>query len=166
MVSRRTRRTLLGVLLGLLVLALVGAFVMFAPPFRVADRLAKPSFCASCHNMEPQYAAFQASAHSDLDSCNDCHLPNDNFVNHWAADAAVGVRDLVSFHVLGRADYDVEATGWSRRVINANCIRCHGDLVEHVDTSQRWCWECHRIMYHRVQLQAAGRDVYGDEVAR
>ncbi len=34
----------------------------------------RPEFCRSCHNMEPYYASWQESSHSDV-SCIKCHFP-------------------------------------------------------------------------------------------
>ena len=70
--SRAGRITLI-VLGVLIIVGLIAAWVMFLPPFRVAEQFAEPEFCASCHVMEPQYEAWQASSHNHLESCNDCH---------------------------------------------------------------------------------------------
>lgn len=143
----------------LVALGLIAAWVMFLPPFDVAEVVAEPEFCGSCHNMEPELRAFEAGPHQAVGSCNDCHLPNDTFVRHYAWDAYVGTRDLVSFYVLGRAPYDSQATERSKDWIQENCIRCHGDVVERMDVTQD-CWTCHRRMYHRFELtRVQGEDL-------
>jgi cytochrome c nitrite reductase small subunit len=149
---RRALRVLAWIALALVVLGAVAAFVMFAPPFHLAERFARPEFCASCHNMQPELQAMRSSVHADLGSCNDCHLPNDDAVSHFFWDGVFGTRDLIEFYGLGRAPYDARATGLSRRIIENNCRRCHSDVVRHVDVSGRQCWDCHRVMYHRKQL--------------
>lgn len=141
--------------IGLLGVVVVGfavyLFVMFGPP-HVAEKIAKPEFCATCHNMKPQYAAFQRSAHGDLSSCNDCHLPNDSAVKHYFWDAVFGIKDLVLFNLgaYPQQPNTIEATAISRRMIDANCRRCHAKLVGHVDTAGRSCWECHRSITHQM----------------
>jgi cytochrome c nitrite reductase small subunit len=111
--------------------------------------------------------AFQANrAHARLDSCNECHLPNGDPVSHFIADGIVGTRDLVEFYLLGRAPYDTEATDWTKSVVEANCIRCHSKTVAHVDVSGRTCWDCHRIMHHRVQLEVVGKTPLGEDASR
>lgn len=144
-------------------LGVIAFWVLFLPPFHVTEIFAEPEFCGSCHNMEPELRAFQASSHQALDSCNDCHLPNGNVVEHYVWDAYVGSRDLVSFYILGRAPYDTEATDRSKGWIQDNCIRCHGDVVERMFVEEN-CWECHRELYHRFQLtRVQGEDVWNAE---
>lgn len=132
------------------VIALVGAiaaFVMFGPP-GFAERIAEPSYCATCHIMKPQYVSFQQGPHSELDSCNDCHLPNTGFVRHWVADAFVGMRDVIYWN-LNIIPERIEATEMSRRWIEENCRRCHADVITDVHPpAGRRCWECHREVYH------------------
>ena len=38
-----------------------------------------PKTCANCHVMTPQYTTWQNSSHREWASCNDCHVPQDNF---------------------------------------------------------------------------------------
>lgn len=147
----RRRRRWLWIVGSIAALGAIAAWVLFLPPFHVMETFARPEFCATCHNMEPEFRAFESGTHSGLESCNDCHLPNDNFVNHYAWDAYVGTRDLVSFYLLGRAPYDTRATERSKDWIRDNCIRCHADVVDRMFVEQD-CWECHRALSHRFQL--------------
>lgn len=153
MALRRRGKVLLVLFGVLMLLAAVAVFVMFGPP-DVAERLARPEFCRSCHVMEPQYATYVRGTHSEAaESCNDCHLPNNSFVRHWLADAFVGTRDLVEWNLNLVPEY-ITATPRSRRWIAENCRRCHADLTQHVELAEgRWCWDCHR----QVQHQIAGR---------
>lgn len=136
---------------------LIAAWVMFLPPFKVAEQFAEPEFCASCHVMEAQYEAWQSSSHGHLESCNDCHLPNTGFVRHYAAEAFVGTRDLVEFN-LNMIPEQITARERSRGWIKENCIRCHDDLTDpiHTNEQERWCWNCHRELYHDEQLRLEG----------
>lgn len=139
------------VLFGVLVVAgAVGVFVMFGPP-KVAERIARPEFCRSCHVMEPQYLSYVRGSHAEVvESCNDCHLPNDSFVRHWVADAFVGIRDVVEWNLDLVPDY-IEAKPRSEGWIQENCRRCHGDLNQHVVLPEgRRCWDCHRQVQHQI----------------
>lgn len=134
----------------LALIAAVGLIVMFGPP-RVADRIARPSFCASCHEMAPWNDGFRAAEHSQLSSCNDCHLPNDSAFRHYAWEAVLGVRDITT-HITGRIPARIRARERSRTWIAANCIRCHDDEIDadHGDDKE-YCWDCHDDVFHDVQ---------------
>lgn len=133
-------------------LGAVAAFVMFGPP-NLAATFAEPTFCASCHIMEPQFQAFEASTHGRLDSCNDCHLPNTGFVRHYAAEAFVGIRDLLYWNT-NRIPEHIESRERSKGWIQENCVRCHDRVLgaAHPPTQDRYCWECHRQVYHDYEL--------------
>lgn len=156
MMRSRWARVLLVVVIAVFLLAGVVAFVMFGPP-RVAERFAEPEFCASCHVMEPQFAAYQAGSHDHVDSCNDCHLPNDGFVRHYFWEGIVGVRDLVEFN-LNMIPEHIRVRERSRDWIEENCLRCHREAVSTAMMSEgRRCWQCHQELYHDSVLQAEGR---------
>lgn len=154
--SRTTRRVLIGLAI-VAAIGLIALWVMFLPPFHVAEKFAEPEFCDSCHVMDPQYAGWKASSHNHLDSCNDCHLPNTGFVRHYAAEAFVGTRDLVEFN-FNMIPEHIEARERTRNWVQENCIACHGELVDpvHASVSDRRCWECHQELYHDTQLRTNG----------
>ena len=66
------------VLLLLVICAAAAGFGTFALLSSVS---AKPAFCATCHNMQPEYDSFThdgylAKAHADMGvTCHDCHEP-------------------------------------------------------------------------------------------
>ena len=39
----------------------------------------EPSACVNCHIMSPYYATWMHSSHSRNATCNDCHVPHENF---------------------------------------------------------------------------------------
>lgn len=134
-------------------IGLATAFAMFGPP-GFAEQIADPSFCGRCHVMEPQLAAYEAGRHSRLESCNDCHLPNDSFVRHWFWDGVVGVRDLAKYN-LNIIPEHITARERSKDWIEENCRACHGDVMAGVEvTPGTRCRECHREIYHDVVLRA------------
>jgi cytochrome c nitrite reductase small subunit len=126
------------------------AFTMFGPP-HVAEKISRPEFCVSCHNMRPEYDAFQRSPHQSLDSCNECHLPNDSPVRHWFWDGVFGIKDWTKFNLAAYPQQpdSIQATAITRRMIQSNCERCHAELVGHINIAGRQCWDCHRSLRHR-----------------
>lgn len=145
-------KILIWVLVVLVILMAVFAFVFFGPP-GVAEVVAEPEFCARCHVMEPQYQAWQQSQHDFMDTCNECHLPNDGFIEHWFWDGVVGVRDVVKWN-LNLVPEHIEARERSKDWIQENCRRCHGEIMTDVHPpDDRWCWECHRESYHDITLR-------------
>lgn len=151
---RRGVKVLLWVLGVLVVLAAVGIFLMFGPP-HFAERFAEPSFCGTtCHEMDYVYTSFLEEEHAELETCNDCHLPNDpgaaGFVEHYGWEAVVGVRDLVK-HSVGAIPEDIEARDRSLDWALENCRRCHDDDIDddHGE-DEEFCWDCHDDVFHEA----------------
>lgn len=125
-----------------------------------------PETCVNCHVMAPQYATWFHSRHRPVATCNDCHVPHDNIVRHYAFKASDGARH--AFYFTFRLEPQViriHAAG--QRVVQENCIRCHADAVHatnlpevrgddvHAEEGLR-CWDCHRETPHgRVRGLAA-----------
>ena len=116
----RFRRWLLAIVIGLVVLAcLGGGFLVFAEHYT-----AQPTFCASCHNMEPYYASWKQDTHGGhLNiACVDCHY-------------APGERTTINAKMRGLsqvASYFSGRYGKSRpraHVAPESCLtsNCHGD---------------------------------------
>lgn len=121
-----------------------------------------PEVCVNCHVMVPSYATWQRSSHARVAVCNDCHVPHDNVVAHYAFKARDGLRHSAMF-TLRLEPQVLRASPGAVPVIQANCMRCHGGLVDTVDTVQstcpkdrtfsaetgfRPCWDCHRDTPH------------------
>jgi cytochrome c nitrite reductase small subunit len=125
--------------------ALLGFFLLFGPP-RLLAKSESPAFCASCHVMKPQYAAYMHNgAHRRL-KCVECHLPNDNLASHYIWKSIDGMKDVVVFNT-NTVPERIEISEHGAAVVKANCIRCHHALVSQMDTSRN-CWSCHRRMTH------------------
>jgi len=164
---RRWLRILLWVLGVLAVLGLVLAFLMFGPP-QLAETFAEPSFCGRCHEMEYVYNTFIEEDHNELETCNDCHLPNDGFVEHYFWEGVVGVRDLVT-HGLGAIPENIEVTERSQRWMVENCHRCHDDEIdEDHGEEEEFCWDCHDDVFHATDdaENARGNAYVADRVRR
>lgn len=125
-------------------LSVGGAFMLFGPP-RMVELTESPQFCALCHASQNQ--DWLHSAHR-RERCIDCHLPNNNTPNHYLWKSIDGGKDLF-FHFSGLGDgNDTELTGHGKKVLQANCVRCHEGMVSHIG-NKRSCSDCHRTFSHR-----------------
>lgn len=123
-----------------------GLFLAVGPPQLLA-KSETADFCASCHVMEAQYEAwFHQGAHRRK-ACVECHLPHDNLATHYVWKSIDGMKDVVVFYS-GRVPEDIRISEHGRRVVQANCIRCHENAVERIDQG-RTCFDCHRRLQHR-----------------
>jgi len=104
-------------------------------------------YCASCHVMLPHYEDwFYTGKHNQI-SCVDCHLPNDNFFNHYLWKGLDGMKDVIFFYT-GLVAEPIHSTAHARKTIQQNCVRCHEQTVSRVSTDTMRCWECHRKLWH------------------
>ena len=86
-----------------------------------------PRACVNCHIMEPQYAGWQKASHHTVARCIDCHLPA-SFIPKYLAKAENGYRHGKLFTTQGFEEpITIKAAG--REILQANCERCHADLV-------------------------------------
>lgn len=124
-----------------------------------------PATCVNCHVMAPQYATWFHSSHREQATCNDCHVPQDNIINHYLFKAQDGLRHSTIFTLRTEPDVIVMHEA-GRRVVQANCQRCHDHLNQEVTAghtsftaSQRGegpvCWDCHRDVPHGTVRGAA-----------
>jgi len=122
--------------------------LLFGPPHLI-ERTETPQFCGLCHSMKPQHADWAHSAHRSA-RCIDCHLPNDNAVNHYVWKTIDGNRD-VFYEFSGLREHDeIKLSAHGHKVLQANCIRCHESTVAHID-NKRACIDCHRTAGHKRQ---------------
>ena len=130
------------------------AFLLVGPPQLLALS-ESPAFCASCHVMEEQHAAWShAGAHRRI-RCVDCHLPNGNPLVHYVWKSIDGMKDVVVFHS-GMVPDRITLSEHGAKVVQGNCIRCHAEAVSQMDTT-RQCWGCHRQLRHRMTGMVAVR---------
>jgi len=128
-------------------IALGAALFLTVGPPQLLAKSETPEFCASCHLHESHYEAwFHQGAHRRK-SCVDCHLPNDNVAVHYTWKSIDGMKDLVLFNA-GRVPDDIRITEHGRKVVQANCIRCHEATVDMID-QERNCTDCHRRIMHK-----------------
>ncbi len=125
-------------------------FVMMLALKIPAFGLSEASFCGRCHAMDQQVSTYEHSPHSQAADCGDCHDPH-GLVTGSAYAAFTGTRDV--YRVLTNTiPAELRATDMTRKVLQGNCLRCHGDKVSYLgDTSEdggRYCFDCHRTIVH------------------
>ena len=110
-----------------------------------------PKACINCHIMEDHYDSWINSSHSDVATCNDCHLPNDQPMQ------LISKADNGFFHSWGFTFQDfhepIRIKPRNRRIVQNNCVDCHQDLVhEMLPSAVRGetisCIECHANVGH------------------
>ncbi len=143
----------LGVFVGL---GLVVAHVSRAPSY-LAD---SPETCINCHVMTTAYLTWQRSSHVHHATCNDCHVPHDNFINHYAYKARDGLWHATVFTMRWEPQV-LQLSTKAIPVVEANCRRCHEHELQRVhvaipEKGDHRCWDCHREVPHgRVRSLSA-----------
>ena len=118
----------------------------------------EPSTCVNCHVMAPYYATWSHSSHARDATCNDCHVPQDNFAKKWFFKGKDGLQHAAVFTMKGEPQV-MQAKDASSEAIMNNCIRCHTQMnTEFVKTGMDYamvkegqgkaCWDCHRDVPH------------------
>jgi len=111
-----------------------------------------PETCMNCHVMTTQYVTWQHSSHAQVATCNDCHVPHDSFWKHWAFKARDGLWHSTVFTMRWEPQA-IHLSAGAVPVVEANCRRCHSQLVENVSQATHLvgdlrCWNCHRETPH------------------
>ena len=153
--SRNRKRTAI-VIAGVI----MGGFVLFSHLMRIHTYLGdEPSACVNCHIMAPHYATWFHGSHSRSTTCNDCHVPQDNFIKKWAFKGTDGLKHTAAFISFSEPQV-IRANDASAKIIMNNCIRCHEQLnTEFVSAGRinymmakagegKACWDCHRETGH------------------
>jgi cytochrome c nitrite reductase small subunit len=106
-----------------------------------------PATCANCHVMADHLAGWQAAPHHLVATCNDCHTPAGP-VSKYVVKALNGYHHSMAF-TLGGYPENIRARPESRAVVEANCRRCHAELVDDVDHRDGVsCVRCHASVGH------------------
>lgn len=116
---------------------------------KFSEKTSSPEFCNSCHVMNDMYESwFVTGLHRSI-KCVDCHLPNNNILNHLVWKGIDGMNDVIRFNT-GLYKDPIFAGSHAKKVLKDNCMRCHADMVSFMETEGRNCWSCHRRVTHRV----------------
>ena len=136
---------LLGTLLG------AGGFT-----FREAEGLSylgnASETCANCHIMRDHYAGWQKASHHAVATCNDCHVPH-AFIPKYLVKGENGFSHSKAF-TLQNFPEPIQIRPQSARIVQHNCVRCHGGLVSEMLAKSRGadktftCARCHDRVGH------------------
>lgn len=117
-----------------------------------------PRACVNCHVMNVHYASWQRGSHARVATCNDCHVPQDNFFRTYWFKANDGLRHATYFTMRWEPQV-IQIKEAGKEAVQGNCIRCHSNNIHPValraisnknvaDQTERYCWECHRNTPH------------------
>ena len=134
---------------GLIALAVVLAVGFYATDFTIYLGN-DPTACGNCHVMDAAYEGWYHSGHQRDVKCVECHAPH-NIVGKYFIKAVSGINDVYHFS-LGLIPDPLRAKPYTRRIIQANCIRCHAETVSMIadggKDAGRFCFDCHRTAAH------------------
>lgn len=111
-----------------------------------------PAACANCHVMNEQYAGWVKSSHRAVAVCNDCHVPA-GLVGKYRTKGENGFWHSYYFTTQSFEE-PIQATPRTRRIVEANCRRCHEAIVQAMGTPARKrddelsCVRCHGSVGH------------------
>jgi len=142
---------LLGIIFGL------GCYVVYISN-AVSYLSDDPKVCVNCHVMYPQYATWERGSHRRVATCNDCHVPQDNFIRKYWFKANDGLRHATYFTMRWEPQV-IQIKEAGKNAVQENCIRCHTNLVHPIglrainnksvqDQTEKYCWDCHRETPH------------------
>lgn len=109
-----------------------------------------PKACVNCHNMRAAYNSWQHSSHGRDTTCNSCHVPHDSIIKKYYFKGMDGLRHATMFTLELGPQNPILNEG-AVEVVQANCVRCHSKTLgalNHQNTEQRPCWECHPSVPH------------------
>lgn len=117
-----------------------------------------PAACANCHIMQSQYDSWQKSGHHTVATCVDCHLP-DAFLAKYLAKALNGWNHSKAFTTQDFRE-PIRMTQANADILQANCVRCHADLVHDIsavfETGKPRCVICHSEVGHGERAALGG----------
>lgn len=111
-----------------------------------------PEACVNCHIMQPQFDSWQKASHHGVATCVECHLP-DAFVPKYLAKGESGFLHSKGFTFQDFPE-PIRIREKSARILQANCVRCHDDLMHGAfvagqePASEVRCVHCHRTVGH------------------
>lgn len=121
---------------------------------------ANPGACANCHIMQPRFDSWQKSSHHGVATCVDCHLPH-HFVGKYLAKAENGYHHSKGFTMQDFPE-PIVMKEKNARIVQENCLACHGDLTEHMVYAATYhldavrCVHCHAGVGHGERASLGG----------
>jgi cytochrome c nitrite reductase small subunit len=148
--SRRNLKLVIALLVGAIIG--VGSFT-FSYGEGLSYFSTDPAACANCHVMNEHYDSWTKGPHHFAATCVECHLPHD-FVGKYIAKADNGYRHSKAFTLMDFAE-PIRITPRNSRILQDNCVRCHGQLVHDLLSDARQapggsagCVHCHTDVGH------------------
>jgi cytochrome c nitrite reductase small subunit len=83
--------------------------------------------CANCHIMRDHHDGWQTASHHAHATCNDCHVPH-GFLPKYLTKGENGFEHSKAF-TLQNFHEPILIKPKSARIVQDNCVRCHGDLT-------------------------------------
>lgn len=111
-----------------------------------------PAACMNCHVMREQYESWGKSSHHAIATCNDCHIPH-SFPQKYIEKGRNGWNHSKAF-TLQNFPEPIVISSHNRKILQANCIHCHEDMVHEllghkgVGMDNVRCTDCHRSVGH------------------
>ena len=115
-----------------------------------------PAACVNCHIMQSQYDSWQKASHHTVATCVECHLPTE-FFHKYLAKAEHGWNHSKGFTLMDFHE-PIRLTATSADALQANCVRCHADLV-HAQAGANGapnCRHCHADVGHGPRAGLGG----------
>ncbi|HNR99203.1 MAG TPA: cytochrome c nitrite reductase small subunit [Planctomycetota bacterium] len=125
-----------------------------------------PAVCANCHIMQGHFDSWRKGPHHAAAGCGDCHLPAGLFAKYLAK-ALNGYHHATGFTLQSPQpdlpgerkvfDEPIRIKPFNHRVLQENCLRCHGALVRELlrgavsGADAVLCTQCHRGVGHEAQ---------------
>ncbi|MFL5339587.1 MAG: cytochrome c nitrite reductase small subunit [Gemmataceae bacterium] len=114
-----------------------------------------PKACVNCHIMRDQYDGWQKASHHAVATCNDCHVPHETLPKYLVK-AENGFWHSKGF-TLQDFPEPIRLRPVSSKILNANCLACHRDMVaeivghESAPDETAACVRCHASVGHGPQ---------------
>lgn len=110
-----------------------------------------PAACANCHIMRNHFDAWAKSSHHQVAVCNDCHTP-ETFIGKYYTKGLNGYHHSVAF-TTGIFHEPIQITERNLSIAEANCRRCHQDVVDQIEgmhggDDSLSCIRCHDSVGH------------------
>lgn len=112
----------------------------------------EPETCANCHIMRGHLDGWRKASHHAVATCNDCHVPQ-SFVPKYLVKGENGFSHSKAFTFQDFPE-PIQARPVSARIVQKNCLRCHGALVGDMLAKSRGsdatftCARCHDRVGH------------------
>lgn len=133
------------ILLTICLLVVIAVFPFGKQVYRYSE---SPQFCNLCHVMNYQYDNFIHNGAHQNRGCTNCHLPNNNLVEHLVWKGIDGTKDVIFFYS-GLYSDNIVISNRGQKVVQQNCIACHSEMVSKIDVGSRKCTDCHRRHTHK-----------------